>query len=304
MSEMRTSIGTLGLRNPITLASGTCGFGQELADFVDFDTLGGIFTKAVTQEVRPGNPMPRLAETEHGLLNSIGLANPGLAGFLRDRLPWLQAQSCAVLVNVAGRCPEEYMAVLEALNDQPGIDGIELNVSCPNVREGGIAFGTDPDVFSRLVRQAREVYHGLLVVKMTPQVSSVSRMAALAEDYGADALSMINTIPGMAIDVHTRRPRTVTNTSGYSGPGIKPVAVAQVWQASRACKLPIVGIGGITCVTDVIEFLLAGASAVQVGTASFRDPDLAARLVIELNQWCDEQGVKEVMELIGAVRPW
>ena len=304
MIDLATSIATLALRNPVTLASGTCGFGRELAPFLDFEQLGGIFTKAVTLEPRAGNAMPRLAETEHGLLNSIGLANPGLQGFVETRLPWLREQSCAVLVNVAGRCPDDYYAVLEALDGLPGIDGVELNLSCPNVREGGIAFGTDPEVFAPLVREARKRYRGLLVVKMTPQVSSVSRMAALAEDCGADALSLINTIPGMAIDIHSRRPRTITNTSGYSGAAIKPVAVAQVWQASRACGLPIVGIGGICCVEDVIEFLLAGASAVQIGTASFRDPGLAGRLIEELGAWCENEGVKEIAQLIGAVEPW
>lgn len=304
--------GPFSFRNPLFLASGTCGFGQELAPFGPLDALGGLFTKAVTPEARMGNAMPRLAETEHGLLNSIGLANPGLEAFLRDKLPWLRGLDGAVFVNVAGRTSEDYLQVCRALQQaederRPGerpLAGIELNVSCPNVKEGGISFGSRTADLEQLTRQVRRAWRGLLVVKLTPQVSSVAEMAQAAEAAGADALSLINTIPGMAIDLKTRRPRTITNTSGYSGPAIKPVAIAQVWQASRAVKLPVFGIGGIQTATDVVEFLLAGACAVQVGTASFAAPDRAWRILEDLREWMADQGVYSAQELIGAVRPW
>ncbi len=310
--NLRQQTGPFQLANPIFLASGTCGFGQEMEAFGNLSLLGGLFSKAVTPEPRGGNPMPRLAETPHGLLNSIGLANPGLEGFLSEKLPWLRGLSCSVFVNVAGRSSEDYLTVSRALQEaedsraphQAALAGIELNVSCPNVKEGGISFGSRAADLSRLVSQVREVWRGALVVKLTPQTSSVAEMARAAADAGADGLSLINTIPGMAIDLKTRRPRTITNTSGYSGPAIKPVAIAQVWQAASACKLPIFGIGGIQTVEDVVEFLLAGACAVQVGTASFTAPDRAWQLLDELVRWMAREGVKDIAELVGAVRPW
>jgi len=302
--DLGTRIGKLELRNPVCLASGTCGFGGELEDFLDLRRLGGLFTKALTLEPRAGNPMPRLAETEHGLLNSIGLANPGLEVFLDELLPPLRELEIPVLVNVAGRSAADYVELARALAECRGPAGIELNVSCPNVKEGGIAFGASPGPLSKLLRQVREAWPGLLLVKMTPQVSSVAEMARLAEDCGADGLSLINTIPGMAIDPLSRRPRTVTNTSGYSGPALKPVALAQVYQAARAVRIPVVGVGGIQTAEDVVEFLLAGACAVQVGTASFRDPGIAGRILDDLARWGTEQGVSLLSELVGAVRPW
>jgi dihydroorotate dehydrogenase (NAD+) catalytic subunit len=310
--NLETRVGTRTLRNPVGLASGTAGFGRELDGLLPLEALGALFTKAVTPEPRPGNPMPRLAETEHGLLNSIGLANPGLAAFLSDKLPWLRRADTAVFVNVAGRVAEDYLEVcraLQAVEDSHGggagsLAGIELNVSCPNVKEGGISFGARPGPLEELVRQVREAWRGLLVVKLTPQTASVAEQAKAAEAAGADALSLINTIPGMSIDLASRRPRTITNTSGYSGPAIRPIAVAQVYQAARAVALPVVGMGGIQTGRDVAEFLLAGACAVQVGTASFAEPARALGIVAELEEWMESQGVKGVGELVGAVRPW
>jgi len=310
-AALAVGFGPHRLRNPVTLASGTCGFGRELADLLPLTELGGLFTKAVTPEPRPGNAMPRLAETEHGLLNSIGLANPGLAGFERDKLPWLRRLDAPVWVNVAGRTAEDYESVvrrlaeleLERAPDGRPLAGLELNVSCPNVKEGGISFGARPRPRAALVARLRPLWPGQLVVKLTPQVADVGEMARAAEAAGADALSLINTIPGMAIDLRTRRPKTITNTSGYSGPAIKPVALAQVWQASRAVGLPLAGIGGVARGEDVAEFLLAGASLVQVGTASFAGPGAAARIRDEFAAWLAREGTTAA-ELVGAVRPW
>jgi len=309
--NLETRLGARTLRNPVCLASGTAGFGRELDGLLPLEALGGLFTKAVTPEPRPGNPMPRLAETEHGLLNSIGLANPGLAAFLAGKLPWLRQADTAVFVNVAGRVAEDYLEVCRALQEveeghaAPGsLAGIELNVSCPNVKEGGISFGARPAPLEELVRRVRQAWRGLLVVKLTPQTASVAEQAKAAEAAGADALSLINTIPGMSIDLSTRRPRTITNTSGYSGPAIRPIAVAQVYQAARAVSLPVVGMGGIQTGRDVAEFLLAGACAVQVGTASFAEPARALGILAELMEWMEGQGVRGVEELVGAVRPW
>ncbi|MFA7331502.1 MAG: dihydroorotate dehydrogenase [Candidatus Delongbacteria bacterium] len=305
-------LGDLALRNPVCLASGTCGFGRELDDLLPLHELGGLFSKAVTPEPRAGNSMPRLAETEHGLLNSIGLANPGLEAFCRDKLHYLRGLDTAVFVNVAGRTAEDYLTVcrrLQELEDEAGptagaLAGIELNVSCPNVKEGGISFGARPGPLGELVARVRAVWRGRLLVKLTPQTADVAEQARAAEAAGADGLSLINTIPGMSIDLRTRRPRTVTNTSGYSGPAIRPVAVAQVYQAARAVRLPVVGMGGIQSGCDVAEFLLAGASAVQVGTASFAQPDAARRILAEFEAWLEREGVATAAELVGAVRPW
>jgi dihydroorotate dehydrogenase (NAD+) catalytic subunit len=304
MIDLSSSIAGLNLPNPICLASGTCGFGDELRDFMNLDRLGAIFTKAVTREVRRGNRMPRLAETEHGLLNSIGLANPGIDGFEQHKWPWLQQQNIEVIVNVAGAQADDYAYVAERLSVLEGIRAIELNLSCPNVKEGGIAHGSKPDIFAELIKHVRRSWPGMLIVKMTPQVSNVAEMARIAEASGADALSLINTIPGMAIDLKSRRPKTITNTSGYSGAAIKPIALAQVFQASRAVTIPIIGIGGIYTVEDVVEFLLAGACAVQIGTATFTRPSLAVELVEGLENWMLRNEVKSTQELIGAVRPW
>ncbi len=310
--KLAVQLGALALRNPVCLASGTCGFGSELDDLLPLHELGGLFSKAVTPEARAGNPMPRLAETEHGLLNSIGLANPGLDAFCRDKLPWLRGLDTAVFVNVAGRTAEDYLTVcrrLQELEDERGpaagaLAGIELNVSCPNVKEGGISFGSRPGPLGKLVTLVRAVWRGRLLVKLTPQTADVAEQARAAEAAGADGLSLINTIPGMSIDLQTRRPRTVTNTSGYSGPAIRPVAVAQVYQTARAVRLPVVGMGGIQSGRDVAEFLLAGACAVQVGTASFAEPDAARRILAEFEAWLDSEGLATAAELVGAVRPW
>lgn len=316
MPLLSVPLGELELRNPVCLASGTCGFGRELDGLLPLEALGGLFTKAVTAEPRSGNAMPRLAETEHGLLNSIGLANPGLDAFVRDKLPWLRALDTAVFVNVAGRTAEDYLAVcrrLQELEDEyvagrdagrGALAGLELNVSCPNVKEGGISFGAKPGPLSELVGQVRRVWRGRLLVKLTPQTADVAEQARVAEAAGADALSLINTIPGMSIDLRSRRPRTCTNTSGYSGPAIRPIAVAQVYQAARATRLPVVGMGGIQTGRDVAEFLLAGACAVQIGTASFAEPGRALGILQEFQAWLEEEGLASAAELVGAVRPW
>jgi dihydroorotate dehydrogenase (NAD+) catalytic subunit len=313
MIDLRSSLCGIPLKNPITLASGTCGFGSEFEGLLDIESLGALFTKAVTPEMRPGNPMPRLAETPHGLLNSIGLANPGLLAFTQTKWPWLEKCKLPIIVNVAGRVEADYIEVVQAMatldrearaKGLRGLPAIELNLSCPNVREGGISFGAKPGPFGKMIQAVRPHWPHTLIVKMTPQVSSVAELAKVAEQSGADALSLINTIPGMAIDLKTRRPKTITNTSGYSGPAIKPIALAQVWQAATATSLPVVGIGGISSADDVVEFLLAGATCIQIGSASFRQPTIAASILADLESWMQKEGVLNLGELIGAVRPW
>ncbi len=297
MSRTTADLGFAQLKNPLMPASGCFGWGREYSRLFSLKILGAVVTKAVTPEPRAGNPGPRVAETPGGMLNAIGLQNSGLDGALNEELPWLQQQGVPILVNVAGRTEEDYVQVAEALAGQDLL-GLELNLSCPNVREGGITFGTDANTVYKLVSRVRSVCPLPLVVKLTPNITDITQPALAAEAAGANALTLINTLRGIAIDVRTRRPILGNVSGGLSGPAIKPVALSLVWQAAKAVSIPIIGCGGIARVEDVLEFLLAGAAAVQVGSAAFADPLLLPRLAKELASWLERENTS-VKELVG-----
>jgi dihydroorotate dehydrogenase (NAD+) catalytic subunit len=298
------SIQAFGTRfqNPVLLASGTCGYGEEYADIIDVDALGGIVTKAVTLEPRAGNPPTRISETPCGMINAIGLANVGLDGFKREKLPWLRdnLSKAHVLVNVAGWSVDDFVRVVAGLDDGDGFLGYEINVSCPNV-EGGTMFGTDELSLAQLVRALRQTTERPLIVKLTPNVADIGIFAEICEENGADGLSTINTFPGMIIDVEARRPVIGNITGGISGPAIRPMGVFATWRSASRVKLPIIGIGGICNARDAMEYILAGASLIQIGTAMFVDPHTAPDTVSGLQEICDRQGVNQLSELVGAL---
>jgi dihydroorotate dehydrogenase (NAD+) catalytic subunit len=291
-------------QNPILLASGTAAYGSEIDGMVDLDRLGGIVTKAVTPEPRRGNPALRTAEYGVGMLNSVGLANVGLEAFREEKLPWLRdrLQRAQVLVNVAGRVVEDYVAVVEGLETEEGFLGFELNVSCPNVKEGGAAFCARPDLLHEVVAAARALTERPLVVKLAPNLPDIGGTAATAVDAGADAITVINTFPGLLFDVRTRRSVLGAGTGGVSGPGVLPMGVHAVWQVSQRVDVPIIGVGGIRSGPDVVQYLLAGASLVEIGTASFADPRAPLRALRELDRFGRRGGVGDLRELIGAGR--
>lgn len=294
----------LGTRfqNPVLLASGTCGYGREIDEAIDIDTVGGLVIKAVTLEPRAGNAAPRVTEFHAGMLNSIGLANVGVEQVVREKLPWLASRlvRARVLVNIAGTTPEEYATLIEKLEEAPGFVAYEINVSCPNVHEGGALFGTRPDLLARVVSAARAATDRPLVVKLAPHVPDIGHMAEIAVGEGADALSLINTLPGLLIDVATRRPVLGNGVGGVSGPAILPVGVHAVWQARQRVDVPLIGVGGIRTGEDAVQYLLAGASLVQVGTATFADPRASLRVLSGLEKYLATQDVADVRELVGA----
>ena len=302
MANLKIKIAGVQFRTPVFVASGTFGYGQEAKDLVELNGLGAIVTKSISPEPRIGNPQPRLAELPAGMLNSIGLANVGVERFVAEKLPFLRSVDTRIIVNIAGKTEDEFIAVLERLEDEAGIDGYELNYSCPNVSEGGLEFSQDPAVTERLTTRARKRTQRLLVTKLTPNITDIGKIAQAAEQGGADAVSLINTVQGMAIDIETFRPRINTGIGGYSGPAIKPIALAKVFQARRATGLPIIGIGGIMTWQDAVEFFLAGATAVQVGTANFIDPGTGVRLAGEIEQFLQRKQIGSVQEIVGAVR--
>ena len=302
MVDLSVKIGNLLLNNPILTASGTFGSGEEFTPFVDLNRLGGIVTKAVTPEPRAGNPNPRIAETSSGMLNSIGLANVGVHRFVQEKLPFLHSLTTKVFINVAGKTIDEFVKVIEIIEQAGGVDGYEINISCPNVKEGGMAFGTNPKITEQITSESRKITKKCLMVKLTPNVTSISEIAKAAEAGGADALSVINTLVGMAVDIHSRRPRLATITGGLSGPAIKPVALAKVYEVVNAVNIPVIGVGGIITVEDVVEFLIIGATAIQVGTANFINPDISEQLVVELENFCEKKRLKKITELIGSLK--
>ena len=282
-------------------ASGTFGYGEEFADFIDLSRLGGIVVKGTTGECRQGNPYPRMAETPSGMLNAVGLQNVGVETFCREVYPRIKDIDTKILVNVSGSSIEEYCHVAELIDELDNIPGIELNISCPNVKKGGMGFGTNPDMASQVVRAVREVYHKTLIVKLTPNVTSVVDIAKAVEQAGADSVSLINTLLGMAIDVERQRPYLSTVTGGLSGPCVKPVAVRMVWQVAHAVQIPVVGLGGISCAADALEFLMAGAKAVEVGTANFLDPTVTVRIVDGLEDYCQRHHIDDINDIIGII---
>jgi dihydroorotate dehydrogenase (NAD+) catalytic subunit len=301
--DMRVRLGSLELRNPVVTGSGTFASGREFADFVDLDRLGAIVTKGVSLEPWVGNASPRIAETASGMLNSIGLQNPGVEAFVARDLAWLaeHAADTPVIVNVSGHSVEEYAAVVERLDAEPGVAAYEINISCPNVDAGGMAFGTECASAAQVTRACRAVTSRPLIVKLSPNVTDIVAIARSVADAGADALSLINTLLGMSIDAHTRRPRLARVVGGLSGPAIKPVALRMVWQVSSAVDVPILGMGGIMDAADAVEFMLAGASAVAVGTANFVDPTSTMRVVDGLREYAEERGIAHLADLTGAL---
>lgn len=303
MPDLGVSLGSLRLENPVLVASGTFGYGDEFADIYDPSRLGGIVTKGVSLRPRPGNPPPRIAETPAGMLNSIGLENPGLDGFLADKLPLYERIDTAIVVNIFGETMEDYAELAARLSDAPRIAALELNISCPNVKCGGMEFGKDPAAIEAVVGMVRARTRLPVLVKLSPNVSDVSAVARAAEAGGADALCLINTLQGMAIDVRSRQPKIRTIAGGLSGPAVRPVAIHQVYTARRAVGIPIVGIGGIQTVEDAVEFFLAGASAIQVGTANFRDPLAPIEILDGLPGYLERYGMDRIDELVGAMLP-
>ena len=291
----------LTLKNPVMTASGTFGYGEEYADFVDLSELGGIIVKGTTLHHREGNPYPRMAETPMGMLNCVGLQNKGVDYFIETIYPRIKDFDTNVIVNVSGSNIDDYVTAAAKIDALENIPAIELNVSCPNVKQGGMAFGVTCSGIEQVVKAVREVYHKHLIVKLSPNVTNIAEIALAAEAAGADSVSLINTLLGMAIDAETRKPILSMVTGGLSGACVKPVALRMVWQVSKAVKIPVIGLGGISSATDAIEFLLAGASAIQIGTANFIDPAISAKVAKGIVEYCERHGVEDVNELIGGL---
>ena len=301
MADLGVELGGLELRNPLLSASGTFGHGLEMQHFAPPELLGGLVSKTVTPRPRPGNPTPRICETEAGFLNSIGLENRGIDAYLRDTLPTMAGADTVVITNVGGESQEDFVRVAERLEDQPAIDAFEVNLSCPNVQGGRLPFATDPRNAARVVSGVRAVTEKPIFAKLSPNVSDIAELARAVEGAGADGVTAVNTLLGMSVDWRRRSPRLATVQGGYSGPAIKPVALRCAWECARSVAIPVVGCGGIATAEDVLEFLVAGCTAVQVGTASFSDPSLLARLVGELGALLDGAGVASAAELIGTL---
>ena len=300
--SLAVEIAGIKLRNPVMPASGTFGYGEEYAPFLDLEKIGAIVTKGLSLKAKAGNPTPRLAETISGMLNAIGLQNVGIDAFIKYKMPFLRTVNTPVIANFFGNTLEEYGEVARRLNDIPEIAAAELNISCPNVKQGGIIFGTDPRAASEVVTLVRKNLTKPLIVKLTPNVTDITVVARAVEEAGADAISCINTITGMSIDVHTRRPRLANRTGGLSGPAIRPIAVRMVHQVVQTVKVPVIGIGGIVRAMDALEFLIVGASAVQVGTANFVDPSAMMTIIEGIEQFCLEEGIEDIHQLIGSLR--
>ena len=291
----------LTLKNPVMTASGTFGYGEEYSDFIDLSQLGGILVKGTTLNHREGNPYPRMAETPSGMLNAVGLQNKGIDHFVETIYPRIKDIDTNIIVNVSGSTIEDYCAVAEKVNALENIPAIELNVSCPNVKQGGMAFGVTTTGIEQVVSAVRKVYDKHLIVKLSPNVTSIADLALAAEASGADSVSLINTLLGMAIDAEKRKPKLSTVTGGLSGACVKPIALRMVWQVAKAVKIPVIGLGGISSATDAIEFLLAGASAIEIGTANFIDPTITVKVAQGIVEYCERHGFKNVSDLTGAL---
>jgi dihydroorotate dehydrogenase (NAD+) catalytic subunit len=299
--DMSVEIAGIKMRNPVMTASGTFGYGAEFSDYMNLESIGALITKGLSLRPKAGNPTPRIVETPGGMLNAIGLQNVGVDAFITQKLPYLASVSTPVIVNLYGNTLEEYGEVASRLDSLPGVAGIEVNISCPNVKQGGIVFGTDPKAAQEVVRLVKRNTSKPMIVKLSPNVTDVVLMAKACADAGADALSLINTLTGMAIDLERRRPILANVTGGLSGPAIKPVALRMVWQVAKSVQLPIIGIGGIMNARDALEFILAGATAVQVGTASFLDPSASQTIAREMEQYLADKGIESIRSMIGAL---
>ncbi|WP_277072215.1 dihydroorotate dehydrogenase [Segatella oulorum] len=301
MAALNVKINNVEFKNPIITASGTFGYGLEFADLVPLDKLGGIIVKGTTLHHREGNDYPRMAETAQGMLNCVGLQNKGVDYFCREIYPKIKDIGTNMLVNVSGSSPEDYAACAARINTLEKIPAIELNISCPNVREGGMAFGVTCSGAAQVVKAVRAVYDKTLIVKLSPNVTDIAQIACACEDEGADAVSLINTLLGMAVDIERRKPQLSIRTGGLSGPAVKPVALRMVYDVAHAVKIPVIGLGGISSAADAIEFLMCGATAIQIGTANFVDPTVTIKVIEGLNSWLDEHGCQSVHEIIGAL---
>ncbi|MDR0606067.1 MAG: dihydroorotate dehydrogenase [Bacteroidales bacterium] len=301
MADISVNIGKLSLRNPVLTASGTFGYGEEFSDFIDLNLLGGIIVKGTTLLPKEGNPYPRMAETPSGMLNAVGLQNKGVDYFINHIYPRIKDLQTHIIVNVSGATVEDYVRTAEKLNDLDAIPAIELNISCPNVKEGGMAFGTSCKSAQTVVTAVREVYKKTLIVKLSPNVTSITDIAQSVEDVGADAVSLINTLLGMAIDAEKQQPLLSTITGGLSGPCVKPIALRMVWQVAKVVKIPVIGIGGIMDATDAIEFILAGASAVQIGTANFIDPQVSVKIINGIEDYLNRKNIRHITDITGKI---
>jgi dihydroorotate dehydrogenase (NAD+) catalytic subunit len=300
--DLLVRIGKVKFSNPVLVASGTFGYGEEYGSIFDLNRLGGIITKSITLNPREGHPPPRTCETPAGMLNCIGLANVGVKRFIKEKLPFLRTLKTKVIVNVAGSSVEEYVKVVKRLEGKKGIDLLEINISCPNVKEGGIAFGSNPESAYRCIKAVKENTSFPIIAKLSPNVSDIVKISLAVKEAGADAVSLINTLVGMAIDLETKKPRLTNITGGLSGPAIKPVALAMVWKVAQKVKIPIIGIGGIMNYQDAIEFILAGACMIQVGTGNFVDPECSIKIVEGLKKYCQENRIKKIGDLIGKLK--
>lgn len=301
MANLQVKIDRLSLSNPVLTASGTFGYGIEFADLIDLNRLGGFIVKGTTLLPREGNDYPRMAETASGMLNCVGLQNKGVEYFCEHIYPQIAGYDTNVIVNVSGNTPDDYAACAARIAELPRIPAIELNISCPNVKNGGMAFGVTCEGAASVMRAVRRAYDKTLIVKLSPNVTDIASIAQAVEAEGADSVSLINTLMGMSIDIERRRPRLSISTGGLSGPAVKPVALRMVWQVARAVKIPVIGLGGIMNATDAIEFLMAGATAIEIGTANFIDPTVTVKVIDGIERWLDEHGVTDVNDIIGAI---
>ena len=302
MAHLNVKINDIILKNPVMTASGTFGYGLEFADFINLSDLGGIIVKGTTLHPREGNDYPRMAETAMGMLNCVGLQNKGVDFFCSHIYPQISGLDTHVIVNVSGSSPEDYAECASRIDALDRIPAIELNISCPNVRQGGMAFGVTTEGAASVVRAVRARYHKTLIVKLSPNVTDIADIARACEAEGADSVSLINTLMGMAVDIERRRSLLSIGTGGLSGPAVKPVALRMVWQVAKAVKIPVVGLGGIASATDAIEFLMVGATAVEVGTANFLDPAITVKIRDGINDWLDRHGIKDVNDIIGVIK--
>lgn len=301
MARLSVNIGSLQLKNPVLTASGTFGYGEEFSDFLDLSRLGGFVVKGTTLLAREGNDYPRMVETPSGMLNAVGLQNKGVKYFVDQIYPRIKDCGSEVIVNVSGATIDDYVGVAERLSALKGIRAIEVNISCPNVKQGGMAFGTTTKGAAAVTAALRKAWERTLIVKLSPNVTDIAEIARAVEGEGADSVSLINTLMGMSIDVDHRRPYLSTITGGLSGPAVRPVAVRMVWQVAKAVKIPVIGLGGITCGRDALEFLMAGATAVEVGTANFLDPAISVKIVDEIEEYCRRNKISDIREIIGII---
>ncbi len=302
MADLSVKLGKLGMKNPVMTASGTFGYGIEFADFVPLDQIGGIIVKGTTLVPREGNDYPRMAETAQGMLNCVGLQNKGVDYFCEHIYPQIKDIDTNMIVNVSGSSPDDYAECAARIDALDNIPAIELNISCPNVKDGGMAFGVTCEGAASVVRAVRKRYNKTLIVKLSPNVTSIADIARAVEAEGADSVSLINTLMGMAIDIERRQPLLSISTGGLSGPAVKPVALRMVWQVAKAVNIPVIGLGGISSATDAIEFLMVGASAIEIGTANFLDPAITVKVRDGINQWLDDHGCHSVQEIVGSLK--